>query len=158
MSLDPLLLWAHLLATVMLVGYYVVLAAILIPVLSRATGVPGGEIVPPGRMLAAIERRALPLLLVSLAVFVVTGIVLQTSDPRYAGIGELRGAWTSLLLLKHLVVAVMLVVGSVLDGMAIRAGLAEAPPAFGPRIVWTARGQAVLGMVVLLITAVAQGA
>ncbi len=152
------LLWGHLLATVVFVGYYVILATVVIPAVSRVPGDGGAGRPPAGPLLAAIERRALPLLLASLAVFLATGIVLQNANPRYLGLGQVRGAWAGLLLVKHLVVVAMLAIGSVLDGFLVRAGREDSPRAPGARLVWTARAQAGLGVLALLITAAAQGA
>ena len=157
MSLASWLLSGHLLATVVLVGYYLLLAFVVIPAVSRASGQGAGPL-PAGPLLADIERRAMPFLLASLAAFLATGIVLQTADPRYAGLGQVQGAWASLLLVKHLVVVALLFVGSVLDGLLVRAGREDAPSAPGARVIWTARAQAGLGVLVLLITAAAQGA
>ncbi len=157
MPLASWLLWGHLLATVVLVGYYVLLAIVLIPAVSRVPGDGVADRLPAGTLLAAIERRALPFVLASLGVFLATGIGLQTADPRYLGLGQVQGAWAGLLLAKHLVVVAMLVVGSLLDGFLIRAGREDSPPALGARLVWTARAQAGLGALVLLITAAAQG-
>ena len=149
------LLWGHLLATVVFVGYYVLLAAVVIPAVTRALPGWGSEAFA---LLAAIERRALPLLLASLGLFLATGVLLQAADPQYAGPGQVRGAWASLLFVKHLVVVGMLVVGSVLDGLVVRGGRDERPSALAAPLVRTSRAQAALGVLVLLITAAAQGA
>ena len=158
MSPASWLLWGHLLATVVFVGYYVLLAVVVIPAVARVLGDGAADRMPAGPLLAAIERRALPLLLASLGIFLATGIALQTADPRYLGLGQVRGAWTGLLLVKHLVVVAMLVVGSVLDGFLVRAGRDDQSPVPEAPLVWTARAQAALGTVVLLVTAAAQGA
>lgn len=145
--------WVHLLATVALVGYYAVLAAIILPALStRANPIESLEIV------AALERRALPILIASLVAFLATGIYLTTADSRYGGVGNVGGSWTTILLIKHIVVVGMLVVGSVLDGWIVRStgpgGLTHADALH--RVTLVARAMGLLGAVVLLLTAVAQ--
>lgn len=60
--------------------------------------------------------------------------------------------------MRHLVVVAMLAVGSLLDGLLVRAGRDDQSPVPEAPLVWTARAQAALGTVVLLITAAAQGA
>ncbi len=55
-------------------------------------------------------------------------------------------------------VVAMLAVGSLLDGLLVRAGRDDQSPVPEAPLVWTARAQAALGTVVLLITAAAQGA
>ncbi len=92
MSPASWLLWGHLLATVVFVGYYVLLAVVVIPAVARVLGDGAADRMPAGPLLAAIERRALPLLLASLGIFLATGVALQTADPRYLGLGQVRGA------------------------------------------------------------------
>ncbi|MHB8961155.1 MAG: hypothetical protein ACYDAN_16210 [Candidatus Limnocylindrales bacterium] len=158
MPVTSWLLWIHLLATATLVGYYLVLAAVVIPAVARAPDDPGASRLPSGRLLADIERRAMPFLLASLGAFLATGIELLTANPRYAGVGQLGGAWATLLLAKHIVVVGMLVGGSALDGLLVRAGRDDRMRPIPARLVWTARAQAALGALVLLLTAAAQGA
>ncbi len=160
MPVTSWLLWGHLLATAILVGYYLALATVVIPAVSKAVSGSSAGAVSAGILLAEIERRALPFLLGSLGVFLATGIELMTSDsdPRYAGVGQLQGGWASLLLIKHLVVVGMLVVGSSLDGILVRVGRDDPARPIPARLLWTARAQAALGALVLLLTAAAQGA
>lgn len=154
MGLVTLVLWGHLLATVLLVGYYVVVALIVLPVLaptSRRDAIG---------LLGAIERRAMPLLLLSLLVFLATGVYLVTSDTRYAGIGKVDGDWATLLLIKHVLVVGMLIAGSLVDGLVVRAirleGEGGDTKAALSRIGLGFDAMAVLGALVLLITAAAQ--
>lgn len=154
LGLVTLVLWGHLLATVVLVGYYVVVALIVLPVLA-----------PTSRrdalgFIGAIERRAMPLLLLSILAFLASGVYLLTSDTRYAGIGNVGGDWATLLLVKHVLVVGMLVAGSIVDGLVVRAVRLEA--AGSPTATAMSRigrgfdAMALLGALVLLITAAAQ--
>jgi uncharacterized membrane protein len=62
-------------------------------------------------MLVAIERRALPLVLISVVLFIATGTWLLVVNDRYAGLGDVfANTWATLMLLKHL--AVILLVAS----------------------------------------------
>jgi uncharacterized membrane protein len=153
MQLVTAAVWVHLLATVALVGYYTVLAVVVLPVLSgRASLADGVEIV------ADLERRAMPMLVASLVAFLATGVHLMTSNTRYAGLGNVNDAWSTLLLVKHLVIVGMLALGSILDGLIVRSA-ALAPPESGQavrRITYGTRGMALLGATVLLITAASQ--
>jgi uncharacterized membrane protein len=150
-SLTALAVSAHLFATVVLVGYYTVLALIVAP---AVVTVAGGT--RPIEVLAAVERRAMPLLIASLVAFLATGVYLLTADPQYAGPGKVGGAWATLLLIKHVVVVVMLILGSYLDGLIVRATDTSAGRDGMPRVLWASRGMAFLGGVVLLLTAAAQ--
>jgi uncharacterized membrane protein len=146
-------LWVHLMATVALVGYYTVLAVVVLPALSGRTG-PAGSV----EIMAAIERRAMPVLVASLVAFLATGIYLTTGDARYSGPGNVNDAWSTLLLVKHVVIVGMLALGSLLDGLIVRSA-ALAPPGSdqaGRRIAYATRGMAILGATVLLLTAAAQ--
>jgi uncharacterized membrane protein len=145
--------WLHLLATVTLVGYYAVLALFLIPTIRRLS--------PPGtaaETICAVERRALPLLVAALVVFLATGVYMMGVDSRYGGPGNIGGTWATLLLLKHVVVVVMLGLGSYLDGLIARlvASSVEGTDAATTRIYRVTGGMAVLGAAVLLLTAMAQ--
>jgi voltage-gated potassium channel Kch len=159
MQLSTWMLWAHLIATVVLVGYYAVLALVFLPVLgaARVTSVPtpGDPNGAPMEFLSAVERRAMPILVGMLVVFFVTGVTLLTGDSRYTGAGSIQSNWATLLLVKHVLIVGMLVLGSHLDGLIVRAAKAAGAVGFR-RITWTARGMTALGAVVLLLTAAAQ--
>ncbi len=97
-------LWLHTLAFVIAWGYYGVLARMILPALARSL-----EPTEQATVLEVIERRALPLVGVSLVLFFVTGTYLLVSDPKYAGLGHvLASTWTTLMLVKHLLVVVMI--------------------------------------------------
>jgi uncharacterized membrane protein len=149
--LTTLAVSVHLFATVVLVGYYTVLALIIAP--AARTLVGGPQTI---EVLAAVERRAMPLLIASLVAFLATGVYLLTADSQYAGPGEVSGAWSSLLLVKHVVVVIMLVLGSWLDGLIVRAADANAGGAGLSRVTWASWGMVLLGAVVLVLTAAAQ--
>lgn len=159
MQLSTWMVWAHLIATVVLVGYYAVLTVMLLPALGAARGTDirarGGPSQAPMELLGAVERRAMPILVTMLVVFLATGVALLTGDRRYSGAGSIESSWATLLLVKHVLIVGMLVLGSYLDGLIVRA--AQAPGVVGfRRITWTTRGVAALGAVVLLLTAAAQ--
>jgi uncharacterized membrane protein len=150
-SLTALAVSAHLFASVILVGYYTVLALIIVPALATLAGGTG-----PIEVLAAVEGRAMPLLIVSLVGFLATGVYLLTADPQYSGLGKVGGTWASLLLVKHVVIVIMLILGSYLDGLIVRAANTNASGDRLFRVIWASRGMALLGGAVLLLTAAAQ--
>jgi hypothetical protein len=148
--------WLHSLATVGLLGYYSILALVVLPVLRRTLDGPG-----LGRVVPAVEQRALPVVLGAVGVFLVTGLYLMVSDHRFLGLGHFFGSsWSSLIVLKHLVVVVLIGIGVYLDLLVL-------PHVAGPvdesdrsaalhRLGRGAAGMSILGAIVLLLTAAAQ--
>jgi uncharacterized membrane protein len=146
-------LWLHALSMVVVLGYYGILARIVVPALAR--NLDGATL---ARTVPAIERRALPILLLGIALFVVTGIYLLVKDGRYTGIGEFASTWSTLMLVKHLVVVAMVVMGVGIDRLAAALGQAsdEARARMIGVLVLALDGMTALGAIVLLLTAAAQ--
>ena len=148
--------WLHALATVILLGYYAVLAFVVLPVLRRTVnGLALGRVIP------AIERRALPLILASIGVFLVTGTYLLLTDERFLGLGHVFGnAWSTLIVIKHVLVIALIGIGVFIDLLVvpdIANPVDEAARTAAIRQL--ARGTsaiAALGTVVLFLTAAAQ--
>jgi uncharacterized membrane protein len=114
----PILLatWIHTVAVVIAWGFYGVLARIILPSLEQA--LDGDDL---GATVAAIERRAILLVGLSGVLFVVTGSYLLVRDPEYAGLGNLFASpWTTLMLLKHVVVGGFIVLVVLVDRAARR--------------------------------------
>lgn len=74
--------WLRFLATVMLVGYYVVLVLIVMPAIRQLGAVQ------PVQIIAILERQAMPMLIGSLVVLLATRVYLLTGNGRYAGPGN----------------------------------------------------------------------
>jgi uncharacterized membrane protein len=148
--------WLHLLATVAMIGYYAILGLVVLPAIRGLVPAPalGGSI-------AAIERRATPLIIGSLVIFLATGVFLMTTDPRYGGVGDVSGStWATLFLVKHVVVLAMVGVGVYIDALVVRRfAAAEAPddPAAVRLLILACSVMTLLGAVVLFLTAAAQG-
>ena len=88
--------WLHTVALVIAWGYYGILGRIAIPALARSL-----DSTDQARALADIERRAVPLVLLSVVLFTITGRYLLVVDPAYAGLGNVFGStWTVLMLAK----------------------------------------------------------
>lgn len=146
-------IWLHALAMVIVLGYYAILSRVVLPALTRS--LDGAAL---GRAVPAVERRALPVVGVAIVAFVVTGIYLLAIDGRYGGVGSFATTWAMLMLIKHVVVAVMVVLGIGIDRLA--AALGDASDDGRGRtfdlLVLGADGMTVLGAIVLLLTAAAQ--
>jgi uncharacterized membrane protein len=108
----------------------------------------------------AIEHRALPLVLLSVVLFLVTGSYLLVANSHYAGLGDFfANTWTTLMLLKHLVVAGLVALAIGVD-LLIRKADEAADDATATaalhRLRLTAEAATVLGALVVLLTVAAQ--
>ena len=99
--LIALSVWLHAIATVILIGHYLLLSAIYLPVLEK-----GG-----GMFLSQISKRSRPWMYGALVIFIVTGIYLMFSDPNYLGVGDFGNFWSVMMLVKHLLVVGMIGLG-----------------------------------------------
>jgi uncharacterized membrane protein len=131
------------------------LGLLVLPVLQRIDQGP-----QLGETIGGMERRALPVIIASLTVFLATGVYLMGADARYGGVGNVTGStWATLFLVKHLVVFVMVGLGVYFDALVVRQ---IAPPeatvqtAAVRKLTVVAGVMTVLGAVVLLLTAAAQ--
>ncbi len=148
--------WIHSLATVGLLGYYAVLGLVLVPALRQTVDAP-----TIGRVIPGIERRALPMILTAIVVFVVTGTYLLVTDSRFLGLGHtFANTWSTLIVVKHVVVVGLVGIGVYIDLMIIPDIARPIDEAFQAaavrRLGRSAAAIAVLGTVVLLLTAAAQ--
>jgi uncharacterized membrane protein len=147
-------IWLHTVAFVIAWGWYGILSRVVIPGLARSFG-PAEQ----ASALASMERRALPLVLISVALFFLTGAYLLLVDDSYVGLGNLSNSWAMLMLLKHLVVVILIVVGVAIDAL-IR--MAADPADDADRVSslrlarWGAEAATGLGALIALLTAAAQ--
>ncbi len=70
--------WLHALATVVMIGHYLLLALIYLPVLAKENS--------GGMILSAISKRSRVWMYLSLIVFAVTGTYMTIVDPNYLGL------------------------------------------------------------------------
>jgi uncharacterized membrane protein len=99
--LIALSVWFHALATVILIGHYLLLSLIYIPVLAKGNGVA----------LSEISKRSRPWLYISLLVFAITGTYLMLIDSGYLGFMDLSNIWGIVMFTKHILVFAMLALG-----------------------------------------------
>jgi uncharacterized membrane protein len=148
--------WLHQVSIVALLGYYAALAVVVLPALSR---VLDGDALAGS--IGALARRSRPLIVVTIVLFLVTGTYLLLSAGRYDGLGNVfSSTWTVLITVKHLVVLLMLGIAFAIDRLS--AAVADAGGGNGREttlgmLTLAAQGMTVLGLVVLLLTAAAQG-
>jgi uncharacterized membrane protein len=147
--------WLHTVAFVIAWGYYGIAGRFMIPGLRD--GLTGEQQV---NVLAGVERRALPFVLISLVLFTVTGTYLLFVAPEYQGLGNFfASTWTTLMLIKHVVI-LALVAAAVSYSMFVRRSTRADDDEARTRYVRYARFSAeaatALGAIVALLTVAAQ--
>ncbi len=147
-TLIALSVWLHALATVVLIGHYLLLALLYIPVLAGH-----------GALLSEISKRSRLWLYVSLGIFIITGTYLMLIDTGYLGFMNFGNFWGVVMLLKHLLVFVMLGLGLWYNAL-LRVGPMMASnnsAELGVRRFRTYSNlMAITGVLILLLTALAQ--
>lgn len=92
--------WLHALATIVLIGHYLLLSLIYLPVLAKN-----------GPALSEISKRSRSWLYISLLVFAVTGTYLMLIDSGYLGFMDFGNFWGVMMFTKHILVFVMIALG-----------------------------------------------
>lgn len=144
--------WLHSLAMVIVLGYYGILARIVVPALRRSLDGQGLAAAVP-----AVERRAAPIIIAAVVVFILTGLYLLLVDGRFTGFDS-ASPWPVLMIVKHMAILVMLALAVLVDRLARSAG-ETADEDMGRALdvlVLAADGATALGALALLLTAVAQ--
>ncbi len=92
--------WLHALATIVLIGHYLLLSVIYLPALGQN-----------GPALSEISKRSRSWLYISLVVFAVTGTYLMLIDSGYLGFMNFRNFWGAMMFTKHILVFAMIALG-----------------------------------------------
>jgi uncharacterized membrane protein len=147
--LISLSVWLHAVGTVILIGHYFLLSVIYLPVLEQNGGA----------FLSQISKRSRPWMYASLLIFMVTGIYLTFADPNYLGVGDFGNPWAVLMLIKHVLIAAMIGMGFVFNGL-LRVGPMMSSNNSAQlsirRFRLYSNLMAISGLLVLLLTAFAQ--
>ena len=142
--------WLHAVATVVFIGYFVLLAGIYLPTLARAKN---------GTALSEISKQSRPWMYSSLLIFLITGIYLTFVDPNYLGSGNFSNFWAVMMLVKHLLIVVMIALGFWFNAI-LRVGPMMSSNTGAEQAIARFRNynntMAVCGVLVLLLTALAQ--
>jgi uncharacterized membrane protein len=99
--LIALSVWLHALGTVVLIGHYLLLSIIYLPMLEKNSGI----------ILSEISKRSRPWMYTSLLLFAITGLYLMFADPNYLGFGDFGNFWGILMLVKHILILGMIALG-----------------------------------------------
>jgi uncharacterized membrane protein len=147
-------IWLHSLATVILIGHYLLLALIYLPAFEKKQANPVS-----GMILSEISKCNRVWMYTSLGVFIVTGIYLMLANLNYLGVGDFSNIWSILMLVKHVLIVGMLGAGfwynailRVGPQMISNTGSAQAFVRFRQYSVQ----MAIAGVSVLLLTAISQ--
>ena len=145
----------HTLAMILVVGYYGILGRVILPALR---GSLAGPVL--GNTLVTVERRARPLLVLSVGLFVATGAFLLLADNQSEGIGNFFATtWTTLMLIKHGLIVVMVVLAGIVDFLVSGVGFAETDlerDRLLGRLGLATEATTGVGALVVVLTAVAQ--
>lgn len=143
--------WLHTLATIVWIGYFLFTRLIYLPVLERH--LPAKAL---RELLEQISARLRPFFGAALLVFVVTGTHLMLINQNYHGFGDVfANPWSVLIVIKHVLVLAFLAL-AVVSERAFLGQIGDQKPEALKRFRWSLNVNAVLGMVILLLTAIAQ--
>ena len=141
--------WLHAVGTVILIGHYLLLSILYLPVLAKRDGA----------ILSEISKRSRTWLYISLLIFLVTGTYLTLVDPNYLGFGDFGNPWAVLMLVKHVIIVGMIALGFWYNAilrvgplMSSHNSTEQATRSFSQY----SRLMAISGVLVLLLTALAQ--
>jgi len=145
--------WLHALATVVFIGHFVLLALIYLPAMRDKSEIDASVI------FGEFSKRSRAWMYVALLIFMVTGIHLMFVDPNYLGIGNFGNFWSLLMLVKHILILGMIAAGFWFNAilrigpmLASKTGSSQAMDRF--RLY--NNGMAIIGVLVLLLTAISQ--
>jgi uncharacterized membrane protein len=144
----------HTTATAILLGQYLLMALVILPVLQARLDLPART-----KMVAGIMKQARPWVLAALAVFIVTGFLMLVLNPSYLGFMDISNAWSILMYSKHILVFGLIVLGVYLDrGISQKMESARGEEAGGLlQRFRTVNGLMILGgLAILSLTALAQ--
>ena len=99
--LIALSIWLHNIGTIVLIGHYLLLSLLYVPVLKNEKAA----------ILSEISKRSRPWMYVSLLIFAFTGTYLTLVDPNYLGFADFGNMWGILMLIKHLLILGMIAMG-----------------------------------------------
>jgi uncharacterized membrane protein len=152
-TLIALSFWLHSLATVVMIGHYLLLALIYLPAMRKS------PLEVTGPILSGISRQSRLWLYTSLAIFFLTGVYLMFADPSYLGVGQFGNTWSILMLVKHLLIVAMIGLGfwfnAILRVGPMLSSRNSAEQAY-TRFRMYVNLMAASGVLVLLLTAVSQ--
>jgi len=143
--------WLHALATIIMVGYFVFAGMIYLPVFERQMQANALR-----HLLEQVSARLKPFFGGSLLIFLVTGTHLMLINESYLGLGDFfANLWSVLIVVKHVLVVVFLAL-AVLPERAFLGKISDENPGALKKFRWSLNINTILGMVIILLTTIAQ--
>ena len=143
--------WLHVLATIVFIGYYLFTSLIYLPVIERFMQANALR-----DLLEQVSARLRPFFGGSLLIFLVTGTHLMLINKNYMGLGSFFGnAWSVLIVIKHVLVLAFLAL-AIFSERAFLGQISDQKPEALKQFRWALNINTVLGVVILLLTSIAQ--
>jgi uncharacterized membrane protein len=143
--------WLHVLATIVMIGYFIFTSLIYLPIFERQMQANSLR-----DLLEQISARFRPYFGGSLLIFLATGTYLMIINQSYMGLGQfLANPWSTLMVIKHGLVLVFLAL-AIFSERAFMGQISDAKPEALRRFRWSLYLNLVLGVVILLLTSIAQ--
>lgn len=153
-TMTALAYWLHELGTVLLVGNYLLLSILYLPVLVKYQVEPS-----IGIILSDISKHSRLWMYASVFIFFLSGIYLMFANPNYLGIGDFRNIWSVMMLVKHILIVAMLGIGFWFNGILRVGPLMSSNTGANPAIARFRQYSNLMagtGVLVLLLTAISQ--
>ncbi len=143
--------WLHVLATIVMIGYYLFTSLIFLPVFERQMQANALR-----DLLEQVSARLRPFFGGSLLIFIVTGTHLMLINENYRGLGNFFGnPWSILIVIKHVLVLAFLALAVFSERVYLRQVGDENPKALKQfRVAFNIT--TVMGVVILLLTSIAK--
>jgi uncharacterized membrane protein len=143
--------WLHVLATIMMVGYYLFTGLIFLPVIERQL-----PAIALRDLLEQISARLRPFFGVALLIFLVTGTYLMLINKNYLGLGHFfANPWSALIVIKHGLVLAFLAL-AFFSERAFLGQISDQKPEALKHFRWALYINMVLGVTIILLTSIAQ--
>jgi uncharacterized membrane protein len=143
--------WLHVLATIVMVGYFFFTSLIYLPVLERRMQADALR-----DLLEHVSARLQPFFGGALLFFLVTGTHLMSINKNYLGLGHFFGnSWSALIVIKHALVLAFLAL-AIFSERAFLKQISDQKPAALKQFRLVLNINMVLGVVIILLTSIAQ--
>jgi uncharacterized membrane protein len=143
--------WLHVLATIVMVGYFLFASLIYLPVLERQMSAEALR-----SLLEQVSARLRPYFGGSLLVFLVTGTYLMVINKSYLGLGQFfSNPWSILIVVKHVLVLAFLAL-AVYSERAFLPQVSDQKPQALKNFRWALNINMFLGALIILLTSIAQ--
>jgi uncharacterized membrane protein len=143
--------WLHTLATIVMIGHYVFTSLVYLPTFERRF-----QAAELRELLESSSSRLRPYFGGSLLIFIITGTHLMMINKSYLGLGDFFGnSWSTWIVIKHVIVLVFIALAIISERLFLGQISDEKPQAL-KQFRFALGTNLVLGMVILLFTAIAQ--